>query len=263
MNNKIGNFEAIAIIVIVIVAHILSNLPQTLLQSTNSSTALNVIYISLLTFGIVYIISKIFKKFPNNDILDISEFVGGKCLKITLGIVYILYLITIASFLVRNFSESLKIIYFPNTHFSAIVLIFIIVGMTLNKFGFKTVIKCNLIIIPLVLLSLLVIFFSTLDEFTIQRFFPILGNGFNETFVIGASNIFSFSGIIILYFIMPLLNNADSYKRVSFISIFISSIYLLLSVVSLLLVIPMISSAESTLSIYLSAREVTFGDLKG
>ena len=260
MNNKIGDFEAISLIVIVTVAHILSNLPQTLLHSTNSSTVLNIIYISLLILGIVYIICRIFKKFPNQDILDISEYVGGNALKITLGVAFILYFITIASFLLRNFSESLKIIYFPNTHFSAIILIFILVAVTLNKFGFKTIIKCNLIIIPLALISLLVIFFSTVDEFTIQRFFPILGFGFNETFVLGATNIFAFAGIVILYFIMPVLNDSNSYKKVSFISILISSLYLLLSVISLLLVIPMISSSESTLSVYLAAREVQFGD---
>ena len=258
MNNKIGDFEAISLIVIVTVAHILSNLPQTLLHSTNSSTVLNIIYISLLVLGIVYIIYKIFKKFPNQDILDISEYVGGNALKITLGVAFILYFITIASFLLRNFSESLKIIYFPNTHFSAIILIF--VAVILNKFGFKTIIRCNLIIIPLALISLLVIFFSTVDEFTIQRFFPILGFGFNETFVLGATNIFAFAGIVILYFIMPVLNNPNSYKKVSLVSILISSLYLLLSVISLLLVIPMISSAESTLSVYLAAREVQFGD---
>jgi spore germination protein (amino acid permease) len=201
-----------------------------------------------------------FKNFPNSDILDISEFLGGKSLKITIGVAYIIYLMIIVSFLIRNFSESLRLIYFPNTHFSAIALIFIIVAIILNKLGFKTIVKCNLIILPLVLLSLLIIFFSTIDEFTIQRFFPILGNGFNSTFILGATNIFSFGGIILLYFIMPILNNSDSYKKVSFISIIISSVYLLLSVISLLLVIPMISSAESTLSIYLAAREVQFGD---
>lgn len=260
MNNKIGNIEAIALIVIVIIAHILSNLPQTLLHSTNSATALNVAYISILTIGIFLIVNKILKNFPNSDILDISEFLGGKPLKITLGIAYIAYLMILLSLLIRNFSESLRLIYFPNTHFSAIILVFIIVAIILNKFGFKTIIRCNLIILPLVLLSLLVIFFSTIDEFTIQRFFPILGNGFNSTFVLGATNIFSFGGILLLYFIMPILNNSKSFKKIGIISIIISSVYLLLSVISLLLVIPMISSAESSLSLYLAAREVQFGN---
>lgn len=259
MNNKIGNFEAIALVVIVIIAHILSNLPQTLLHSTNSATALNIIYISLLIFAVCFIICKIFKNFPSSDILDISEFLGGKPLKITLGVAYIIYLMIIVSLLIRNFSDSVNLICLNTSHSSTIILVFIFVAIILNKFGFKTIIKCNLIILPLVLLSLLVIFFSTIDEFTIQRFFPILGNGFNDTFILGATNIFSFSGIIILYFIMPLLNNPNSYKKISFISIILSSVYLLLSVITLLLVIPMISSAESTLSLYLAAREVEFG----
>ena len=260
MNNKIGNIGAISLIITVIIAHILSNLPQTLLHSTNSATALNIIYISIITLVICYFICKLFEKFPNSDILDISEFLAGKSLKITLGLLYIIYMMIIVSFLIRNFSESLRLIYFPNTHFSAIVLIFIVAAVILNRFGFKAIVRCNLTIMPVVLISLLVIFFSTIDEFTIQRFFPILGNGFNETFIIGATNIFSFGGIILLYFIKPLLNDSANFKNISFTAIIISSIYLLLSVISLLLVIPMISSAESTLSIYLAAREVEFGN---
>lgn len=259
MNNKIGNTEAIFLIVMVIIAHILSNLPQTLLQSTNSATALNILYVSVLTMGICYIICRLFKNFNNSDIIDIAEFLGGKFLKITIGIAYIAYMVIILSLLIRNFSESLRLIYFPNTHFSSTILIFIVVAIILNKFGFKTIIKCNLIVLPLVLISLLIIFFSTIDEFTIQRFFPILGNGFNSTFILGATNIFSFSGIIFLFLLMPILKDTKSYKKITFISIIISSIYLLLSVISLLLIIPMITSAESMLSIYLAAREVQFG----
>lgn len=260
MNNKLGNIGAISLIVTVIIAHILSNLPQTLLHSTNSATALNIIYISIITIIICYFISKLFDAFPNSDILDISEFLAGKSLKVTIGVAYIIYLMIIVSFLIRNFSESLRLIYFPNTHFSGIILIFIFAAIILNKFGFRAIVKCNLIIIPLVLISLLIIFFSTIDEFTMQRFFPVLGNGFKYTFIIGATNIFSFGGIILLYFIKPLLNNPSNFKKVSFIAVLISSVYLLISVISLLLVIPMISSAESTLSIYLAAREVEFGN---
>lgn len=260
MNNKLGNIGAISLIVTVIIAHILSNLPQTLLHSTNSATALNVIYISILTIIICYFISKLFDEFPNSDILDISEFLAGKSLKITIGVTFIVYLMIIVSFLIQNFSESLRLIYLPNTHFSGIILIFIFAAVILNKLGFRVIVKCNLIILPLVLISLLVIFFSTIDEFTMQRFFPILGNSFNDTFIIGVTNIFSFGGIILLYFIKPILNYTSNFKKVSFIAVLISSIYLLLSVISLLLVIPMISTAESTLSIYLAAREVEFGN---
>lgn len=60
---KIGNIEAIALILTVMVNHIILNLPKNIIQSTSSGAIINVIFISLVAFGIVYLISKLLKNF--------------------------------------------------------------------------------------------------------------------------------------------------------------------------------------------------------
>lgn len=46
-NKKIGNLEAIALVLTVIVNHIILNLPKSIISSTSSGAVLNVIFISI------------------------------------------------------------------------------------------------------------------------------------------------------------------------------------------------------------------------
>jgi len=62
--NKIGNIEAIALILTVMINHIILNLPKSLIQSTSSGAIVNVIFISLLALGIVALICQLLKNFP-------------------------------------------------------------------------------------------------------------------------------------------------------------------------------------------------------
>lgn len=46
-SKKIGNLEAIALVLTVIVNHIILNLPKSIISSTSSGAVLNVIFISI------------------------------------------------------------------------------------------------------------------------------------------------------------------------------------------------------------------------
>lgn len=182
-NSKIGTIEAIALIVIVAINHIILNVPKTIINSTGSSASLNVIYISIVIFIICTLIIKLFKNFPNMDIFDMSHFIGGPKLRCFVGLVYSSFLIFIVSVVIRYFAESIKLIYLPNTPVEIIILLFVVVACIGNKFGFSAISKCNLIILPIILVSCLIIFLSASNDFVPQRVFPLLGYGANQTFV--------------------------------------------------------------------------------
>lgn len=63
-NKKIGNIEAIALIITIMINHIILNLPKDIIQSTSSGAIINVIFISIIALLIVYLISKLLKNFP-------------------------------------------------------------------------------------------------------------------------------------------------------------------------------------------------------
>ena len=127
-----------------------------------------------------------------------------------------------------------------------------------NK-GIKSISFINLAIFPIILLSLIVILFSTFKDIVPQRIFPILGFGTYKTFVSGFSTIFTFGSIAYLYFLMPLLKNPEDYKKTAVSSIIISGIYIFLSILCLIMVFPYAAFTDDTLSMYLLTRRITLG----
>lgn len=258
-NEKLNTIEATFLVVIVTLTHIILNLPNTILRQSGSASIINVVYVSVLTLIFFLILNKLFSPFPGKDIIDVSEYVGGKPLKIITNVIYSIYLICVAGVLILNFSELLRLIYFQNAWTPLIVLIFITSAVIVNKMGFKNIVKANTLIVFVVLITVVIIFAASLNKIELHRVFPILGYGVNETFITGALNIFSFGGLIFLYLIRPNLKDEKKYKKIGIISIILSSLYLLLSVSSLLFLFPFLTTGTETLSVYMSTRTIDFG----
>lgn len=209
-NEKIGFGEALCILIIVTLSHLILTLPKTIIQSQGSSSILNIMYISIIVLIIIFFITKLYKNFRGKDILDISSFLLGRWFKFIIGLAFIAYYIFAASLLVSNTSENLKTMYFHNTPISFIVLFILLAAGFINKLGPKAVIKCNLIIVPPIIVILVLIFLANSRNLSFTQIFPILGYGAKNTFVNGLSNIYAFSSISFLFLIMPLLKD---YKR--------------------------------------------------
>lgn len=112
---------------------------------------------------------------------------------------------------------------------------------------------------PITLLSILVIFIFTSKYFVLERLSPIFGNGVPQVFLNGLTNLFSFSGLGYLFFLMPLLKDTKDFNKICITGLILSSIFLFLSVVSLLLSFAFISQTEELLSLFLISRLVEFG----
>lgn len=257
---KIGKIEAISLILVVMLNEIILNVPTTIILSTNSGTTLNLIFITALAIIFTLIICKLFEPFPGKDILDVSEYIGGKILKTIIGILFILLFIFLCSLSIRYLGNSIKVIYFPASPLVFILLFFIIPPLFINKFGLKTISGVNLIFMPLFLISFIFLMISAYKHFTVERIFPVLGNGFFDTFITGSTNLYAFTGIAHLYFMPALLKDSKDFKKVSVISVIISAFFLFISTLSLLMTFPAITSTDETLSVYLLTRLVEIGE---
>lgn len=224
-----------------------------------SGTPLNLIYISILAIILVLLICNLLKPFPGQDILDISNFLFGKYFKILIGILFICYLLFTCSYLLRDFCEGLKIIYFTRTHIYYILAIFVITIGIVAKLGEKAVVNSNMLILPIALFSIIFIFFANTKNLVPQKIFPILGYGFNKTFISGLENLYSFGNIGILYFLPSYLKDVKKFKKISITSIVISCLYLVLTLTCLLVMFPFTLSNHEIMPLYLASRYIEFG----
>lgn len=257
--NKISLVEAIALVLIIIVNRLSVNMPQNIVLSCCSSAVLNAIYVSVLALLFIFILVKLFKRFPECDIMDISEFAGGKFFKNVICIILFLYLISIVSVLLRDFSETLKILYYIDTPIIYILMFFIGVCLVSNLFGGHSIVKTNLIICVIMLISLIVSYISVLPNAVPQRVFPILGYGAKQTFFYGITNIFAFNGLFVLYFLPPMLANKKDFKKLSIISILICAVLIISATASLLLAFSFSTQIEKISSLYMLLSNNEFG----
>lgn len=256
---QIGTLEAIILILSVVVTHTILTLPSDILTSMQSASILNLIFVSVIAIIITYVIFRLFKNFPGLDIIDISELVGGKVLKNLIGTIFITYFLITSSMLLRNFCESIKIIYYPMTNIFFILAFFVIAVCMANRLEFSATLKTNMIILPIVLLSIIFLFFSNMNLFTPERIFPILGDGLYNTFLLGLGNLYSFGGIAFLYLLPPLLKEPDKFKKISLISIGVTALYLILTIATLLFMFSFFVTTNEITPLYNATRYIEFG----
>lgn len=258
-NSRVGTIEAIMLILTIIITHTILSLPKRIITLTKSASILNLIYVGIIAVLLAYLIYKLIKSFPGLDLIDISEFLGGKVFKNIVGTIFMLHFIITSSLLLRNFCEVLKIVYYPMTNIIFILAFFIIAVCIANYFDFSSTLKANLIIVPIVLVSILFLLFSNIKNFVPQRIFPILGDGLYNTFVLGLLNLSSFGGLAYLYFLPPLLKEPEKMKKISLISIVLSAVYLILCVSIILFMFSSFIDINEISLLYSATRYVEFG----
>ena len=258
-NSRISVPEAVSIVLIVLVAHTLVSLPKSLLNVTGSATLINLLYVGIIMFFLVLLMVKLFKGFAGQDIIDISNFLGGPVFQKIVGMIFILYFIFSSSILLRNFCECLKTVYYPMTSLFFILLTFIIALCISNNFNFSVTAKINLIILPIIFVSILFIFFANNQNLSFENLTPILGNGLFDTFVTGLGNLGAFGGIVFLYFLPPYLKEPKKFKKVAMISIGLSIVYLIICVAIILLTFTFLLKVDEIMPLYSAARYIEFG----
>ncbi len=256
---KIGKIEAVALILIVVINEIVLNIPNIIILPTDSGSSINIIFVSILAVIFTYIICKLLKPFLGQDILDVSDYVGGRTLKTIIGILFILFFIITVSLSVSFFANFIKSVYFNSSPIVFILLFFLVPALFANKFGLKAISGVNLIFIPVIIFTLIFLLVFSSNNFNIERLFPLFGNSLFDTFVLGSTNIFAFSGLAYLYFMPSLLKDVKDFKKVSMVSIILSAICLIFSIISLMLSFPALSNTDETVSLYLLTRMIKFG----
>ena len=141
-----------------------------------------------------------------------------------------------------------------------IILTFIIVICITLHHRFSSIAKVNLIIIPLVIISIVFLFIANIRNFSLDNIFPIFGDGLFNTFVTGLGNLGAFGGITLLYFLPPYLKEPQKMKKVYLTSIILGTIYFLLCVSIILFMFISLMYTNQIMPLYSAARYIEFGN---
>lgn len=258
-NSKIGTRESIALLVTIAFNHIIMNLSKSIIDSSESASLINVLYIGIISIIFASLICYLLNKFPTYDIIDISEYLGGKPLKIFIGLLFIAYFIFFAGLLLNTFSACLEIIYFQLVKTIYIVALFVIGAVIVASIKHNSIFRSNFIIFPFLIISTLFLFIGDFKYFEFDKMYPVLGNGFYTTFIAGLSNMFVFQGLAYIYFMPPKLKEPNQLKKVAIISIVLSCLFLLVSISIILFMFNGFVETDELLPLYSAVKYVEFG----
>ena len=257
--SKIGTIEGIFLLCIGILNHIILYLPQSIVNICGTSSIINVIYICTIFLIILLLFIKWYKPFYGQDILDISNYLGGKTLKYISGILFSILFLLITSILLRNFAEAIYTAYFSHIDIKLIIFFFAFIVFIAINFGKTSIIRCNTLITFAMIISLIILIISLIPNIDIYNMYPLLGNGIKATFIEGIGNLYAFSGICIIFFISPMLKKPESLSKITISAYCIVSSILFLVICSLLLSLSFLLNVNELSPIYLLFNTIQFG----
>ena len=258
-NTKIGSKEAIALLVTIAFNHIIINMTKDIIDLTASASLLNILYIGIIAIIFTSIVCYFLNKFPTFDLVDISNYLGGKFLKWVIGLLFIAYFIFFAGNLLHMFSTCLQIIYFPYTKQFYIALLFVIASIAACLMRHNAIYRSTLIIFPFIVISTLFLFLSDIQFFNIEKMYPIFGNGLYTTFFTGITNMFAFQGLAYILFTPPLLKEPEKIKKVAITSVILSCIFLLICVATILFIFNGFVDTDELLPLFSAVKYIEFG----
>ena len=258
-NTKIGNKEAISLLVTIAFNHIIMNITKSIIETTASASLLNILYVGIITIIFTSIICYFLNKFPTLDLIDISEYLGGKLLKWIIGLLFVGYFIFFSGTLLNLFSYCLEIIYFQLVKIIYIVSLLVICAVVSCTMRNNAIYRSTFIIFPFLIVSTLFLFIADFRYLEFEKMYPIFGNGLYTTFISGLSNMFAFQGLAYIYFMPPLLKQPNQLKKVAITSIVLSCIFLLISIAIILFMFNGFVETDELLPLYSAVKYIEFG----
>lgn len=256
---RLTNKESSFLILLFTINPVILITSQVIVEECSSGSLLNALFVSVLAIAFTGIICLLFKKFRGLNILDIAEFVGGKFLKTIIAFIFFLYFIYTVVILLYKLIDCLQVVYYSMTNPFYIALLFIIGAGVICSLSHNAVFKANLFFLPISAIVITSIFIGNTKNLDFTHIYPILGNGVDSLFLSGITNIFSFGGIALLYFLPSKMKEPSKFTKVAIVSIFLASILFIICVAIVLLMFNTKLISGQLFPMYLAVRYIEFG----
>ncbi len=258
-DKSITTFEAISFLVILSISGIVLSCNKIMVQDCKSSSILNSLYITFLAFILTSILCILHKNFPNQSLLDISKYVGGKFLKNIVGFIFIIYLTFRIALLLRIIVTTLQTVYYPMTHILFITAFFCLTVALICNLKNSSLFKTNSFVFTVIFTCMALIFIGNTKNYHFENIYPLLGTGVKTTFLLGSTNIFSFCNLAYIFFLPPKLKDSKKFTKIALISVALSGIFLILCTANTIFLFNDTLTNSDIFPLYLSVRYIEFG----
>lgn len=133
--------ECIATIGALTLIPISLSLPNLSSEKFGTASFLHAVYITIIAGIFFFLLFKLHAKFASKDIIDVSEYVGGKVLKYLTGLIIILYIVAASIVTLSEFTENIRNILLDEAPESYVLTVFFITGVVACFIGIKAIFR--------------------------------------------------------------------------------------------------------------------------
>ncbi len=243
----------------IIIVKMFFTYPRVMVINSANAAWIQMLYISLICFGLFLISNFLFKKSEMENIFDVSERVGGKALRIIIGGLIFLILLLNLSENIRIFPEAIRTVLLPNTPTKFIMLLFIVAISIGAYMGIYSICRIHSLFIPIVAIVMIFFFLILIPDIDLNNIFPLAGLGAYNIFVKGLQSISVFADMMIIFIILPFCKNKRDAKTSISYSFLIGGVAAAIMLLLYVLVYPYPISGEFILPAYQLARIAKIG----
>ena len=259
-SNTIDKKEISTILINAIVIKLFFTFPKRLMENAGNAAWIQMIYLTVAACAVFLFISFMYRGCGSLSIIGLSEKIGGKSMKKTVGVLVSISLGLNLASTMRSYPETVKMVLLPNTPLELILIIFAVTVSVAALGGVEAIARIHSIFVPIVSVILTVFFVLLLYHAKIYNIFPILGKGTLNIFVKGIGSIDFFNDILILNLLLPKIQNIKEAKRSGFTAIIVSGADMVFVLLLYCLIYPNPSSEKNLVPIYQLTRLVEVGD---
>lgn len=262
MENKflLGRKELLCVLINLFTVKMLFTYPRNMVILSGNAAWLQCLFVSLI-FLLIYVVSiTLYEKIGKINIIEACKKIGGKPLKIIVGLVISIILFSNISITTRAFPESIKIVLLPLTPVKIISLVFLSVSAIGAYIGIYSVSRIHSLFIPIVGILMILFALLLIPYADINNLFPILGTGTQNIFLYGIESISIFGDLIVLFILMPFFENFNMIKKTGRSAVIISGIVSTVIVLLYNLIYSYPASTEFLFPVYNMSRIIRIGD---
>lgn len=234
--------------------------PRYLFKTSGNAAWIQAIYMSLLAYIVLRLSLSFFKYTGNKSILQLSEILGKKPLKIAVSLIVAFIIIIHTTTEMRTFLESAKIILLPKTKIEYMLIFFAAAVTTGALFGFNSLATINALFFPFCLFFLGALVLFLIPTYNINNIFPIFGTGVKDVFANSLLDMHCFSDLLALNLLYPYIGDIKTIEKSGTKAVLISGTALTIICLAYGLTYPYPYSTEFLLIPYQLSRMVRAGE---
>ena len=253
---KLTSRDLSSIMINLIAAKMLFTYPRYLVERCENAAWIPILVFGVIAFGIYYITQWLYTKTGRTSILSQAEALGGKWLKIFVGVVLIVILFADISPMIRACPEAIKTALLQNTKMLVIVFV-LVIGIFVGTYnGIEALGKASALFLPVAGIFMLGFFLMLIPAYNVNNLFPIsISNSVKN----GTSVLSVFSDIIVINILLPYCEDSGTMKKAGLSSIVIGGIVGFLITFAYCMVYPYPISERFIVPMYQLARMVNIG----